>query len=72
MDPFITNSLQGLQLVTINQCRLFMQDIHLFDITSNDSYCIRHLIYRGENIKCLRTQYMWPEQGPPGTKNWID
>ena len=70
IDSFIDNSFQVTQLASINRCRLYLQVIHLSDITTGDGYRIDKSSYAGSVNKCLHTKYLWPVQSKPGNADW--
>ena len=72
MQCFIDNGFQGVQLVSINRCCLYLQVIHLSDITTDVGYRIDKLNYTGSINTCLHTECLYPVQGKLGNSDWIE
>ena len=72
MESFANNGFHGLQLASINRCRIYLQVIHLSDITTGDGIYISRAAYNGDIERWSISQYEWPIQGKPGSKDWVE
>ena len=72
MQCFIDNGFHGIQLASINRCRIYLQVITLSDISTGDGLRIDKSTYTGVKNTNIRTEYLWPVQGKPGKTDWVE
>ena len=72
MECFVDNGYSGTTFAAINRCRLFLQVIHLSDVTTGDGKRICNNAYRGQKHVCLQAIYDWPAQGRPVESDWVE
>jgi len=71
-DYFTNSGFYGLQPAAINRCRIYLKVIHLSYITTGDGRYISKAAYNGEITKWSTAQYEWPNQGRPGSQDWVE
>ena len=71
MELFISNGYHGVELDSINICRVYLQEIHRSDISTGSTKQIYNTSYQGTPNYCLITEYEWPTQDKPRRGDWV-
>ena len=63
MEIFIAHVYKRLELAAINICRIYLQSIHLSDMTTGDGKHICTILYEGSYNRCVQTNINGPPKG---------
>ena len=70
MDEILYLHLSQNKLTQLNACRLYLQILHLSDITYPDGKTINSSFILGHHPDYPRAKYNWPQHTKPSARSW--